>query len=62
MCPSGKSKTTREKLMTAGFNFNYFTNEYKTKSGNLYKFCYEYGYIRLPKGDYAVVLRKEYVE
>lgn len=62
MCPNGKSRTTREKLLTAGFNFNYFTNEYNTKSGNLYKFCYEYGYIQLPKGGYAVVLRREYVE
>jgi len=48
--------------MSNGFNFNYFTNEYKTKSGNLYRFCYEHGYIRLPKGDYALVIRKEYVE
>lgn len=62
MNPSGKSKTTREKLLTAGFNFNYFTNEYHTKSGNLYRFCYEYGYIRLDNGGYALVIRKEYVE
>ena len=62
MNPTGKSKTTREKLLTAGFDFNYFTNEYQTNGGNLYRFCYEYGYIRLEKGDYALVIRKEYVE
>lgn len=62
MTPNGKSKTTREKLLTAGFNFNYFTNEYNTKGGNTYRFCYEYGYIRLDKVNYALVLRKEYVE
>ncbi len=60
--PNGKSKITREKLMTSGFNFNYFTNEYKTKSGNLYRFCYEHGYIKMNSGDYALVIRKEYVE
>lgn len=60
--PKGKAKTTREKLLSAGFNFNYFTNEYKTKGGNVYRFCYEHGYIQLPKGEYALVIRKEYVE
>jgi len=62
MNPSGKSKTSREKLLTSGFNFNYFTNEYKTKGGNVYHFCYEHGYIKLDKGMYALVIRKEYVE
>ena len=59
--PKGKAKVHRDKLLEEGFNFNYFTNEYITKSGNVYHFCYEYGYIEL-KGDmFALVIRKEYV-
>jgi len=59
--PEGKAKASRDTLLEKGFNFNYFTNEYVTKSGNVYHFCYEYGYIEL-KGDiFALVIRKEYV-
>lgn len=59
--PKGKAKASYDTLMEHGFNFNYFTNEYVTKSGNVYRFCYEYGYLEL-KGDmFALVVRKEYV-
>lgn len=59
--PKGKSKVTREKLLTAGFNFGYFTNEYVTKSGNVYRFIYDQGYIRLEDQYYALVKKQEYV-
>jgi predicted nucleic acid-binding Zn ribbon protein len=62
LTPDGKSKVNREKLISKGFNFNYFTNIYQTKNGNQYFFCYEYGYLAL-EGDYfALVKRQEYVE
>ena len=59
--PKGKAKATRETLMEHGFNFNYFTNQYITKSGNVYYFCYEYGYLELKDDVFALVVRKEYV-
>lgn len=59
--PNGKAKVSRDVLMEHGFNFNYFTNEYITKSGNVYRFCYEYGYLELKNEMYALVIRKEYV-
>lgn len=31
-------------LAAAGFDFNYYTHMEKDKQGNLYTYCYEYGY------------------
>lgn len=56
-----KMKVSRDKLVTKGFSFGYYTNTYHTKTGNTYYFCYEYGYLLLD-GDYvAIVLRKEFL-
>ena len=60
--PKGKAKIPREKLLEQGFKFTYFTNEYITKSGNIYHFCYEQGYIELDDGMVALVIRQGYVE
>ena len=60
--PEGKAKVQREKLISKGFNFNYYTNTYLTKTGNHYYFCYEYGYLQL-EGDYlALVKRQKWME
>lgn len=59
--PNGKTKVSREKMMDIGFNFNYFTNIYETKTGNRYHFCYDQGYLELDDGMYALVVRQKYV-
>ncbi|NJO69734.1 MAG: DUF2116 family Zn-ribbon domain-containing protein [Bacteroidetes bacterium] len=60
--PEGKIKVTKDKLSTKGFNFNYFTNIYLTKTGNQYYFCYEYGYLALENDSFAIVKRQEWME
>lgn len=60
--PEGKSKVHRDRLLEEGFKFSYYTNEYKTKAGKSYKFCYEQGYLDIGNKMYALVVRKEYVE
>ena len=60
--PHGKSKATKTQLLDKGFKFSYYTNEYITKAGKVYKFCYEQGYLDLGKNKYALVIRKEYVD
>ena len=55
----GKAKTTGKKLKEKGFNFNYYTHTYHTKTGNTYLFCYEYGYLGLDNDFYMVVKRIE---
>ncbi len=54
----GKTKTTRSKLMSKGFDFDYFTNLLNTKTGNTYFFVYEQGYMPL-ENDYYILVRKE---
>lgn len=60
--PEGKARVHREKLLEMGFRFGYFTNEYVTRSGNVYRFCYEQGYLELDQDYFALVVRKEYVD
>ncbi len=60
--PNGKSKVHRDKLLEQGFKFSYFTNEYKTKAGKVYHFCYDQGYLAIDNDYYALVVKKSYVE
>ncbi len=55
-------KISREKLLKTGFNFDYLTNIYKTKTGKTYYFCYDYAYIVNDDKTYNIVERKEYVD
>lgn len=60
--PNGKARVHKNKLLEQGFNFSYLTNEYKTKAGKTYRFCYDQGYLELDNGFYTLVVRKEYVD
>lgn len=55
--PDPTTKTTREKLLTKGFDFNLITSIYTTKKGQTYFFVYDYGYLPL-KEDYFAVVKK----
>lgn len=57
--PSGKAKVKKQDLITAGINFKYFTNLYKTKDDRIYYFVYEHGYIDLNNGYFALVINKD---
>ena len=41
-----------------GFDFNYFTSIYTTKSGTIYYFIYDQGYLPLENQYYALVKRE----
>jgi len=60
--PEETAKTTKDKLLQKGFNFQYYTNTYTTKKGKAYYFCYEYGYLPIDNDFYFLVKRKEYSE
>ena len=53
------AKTTRDKLLQAGFQFKYVTHTYKNQKGNIYYYCYEYGYLPLDNNFFLVVKREE---
>lgn len=57
--PNDKTKTTRDKLLAKGFNFNYFTHTYETKTGSVYHFCYEEGYLMLDNDEVLLVRRDD---
>lgn len=60
--PRGKAKVHRDTLLEKGFKFSYFTNQYRTKSGNVYHFVYDHGYLYLDDDYIALVIRQQYVE
>ena len=53
-----KIKTSKAKLLSKGFDFEFFTNILHTKSGNTYYFLYDQGYMLL-EHDYIVLVKKE---
>ena len=59
LMPKEEKTTVSEKtLKVLGFNFEYFTHNYKTRNGTVYTFCYEYGYLPIKDGVYMLVKRK----
>lgn len=59
MNPDGKSRTKRETLLKAGFNFKYFTHIYKTKDGRIYYFVYDQGYTEHENEYFTLVQNEE---
>lgn len=61
LLPPGEemAKTTKEKLLQRGFLFKYVTHLYTTKTGKMYYYCYDYGYLPLENDWYLIVRRKE---
>ncbi|WP_010227261.1 hypothetical protein [Gillisia marina] len=55
--PTDKTKVTKAKLISKGFNFEYFTSIYTTKAGTVYYFIYDQGYLPLESDYYALVKR-----
>ncbi|TAD82828.1 MAG: DUF2116 family Zn-ribbon domain-containing protein [Bacteroidetes bacterium] len=51
-------KCARQKLLDQGFSFQYFTHQYTNKKGNVYLFCYEYGYLPI-EGDWLLVVKRQ---
>lgn len=54
----GKTKTSRSKLLSKGFDFEFFTNILHTKTGNTYYFLYDQGYMVL-ENEFYVLVRKD---
>jgi hypothetical protein len=60
----GKSTVRKEILIQEGFVSKYFTHYWKNKKGDVYLFCYEFGFIeRIENGrsKYVLVQWQEYM-
>lgn len=53
----GKTKTHRKKLLEAGFDFSLITSVYTTKTGTIYYFVYDQGYMFI-ENDWLVLVKK----
>jgi hypothetical protein len=56
--PEGKIKISAKRLRDLGFDFTFITHLYTTKTGSVYRYCYEFGYLLL-EGDFYLVVRRE---
>ncbi len=54
----GKTKTSRSKLLSKGFDFEFFTSVLNTKTGNTYYFLYDQGYLAL-ENDFYMLVKKD---
>jgi len=55
---SGKTKITKNKLLDKNFDFRLFTSIYTTKTGNVYYYVYNQGYLKL-ENDYYLLVKQE---
>lgn len=58
----GKARIRKTDMIDRGFNFNYFTNEYVTRSGRKYRFVYSQGYLVDDDEWVTLVMKQDYVE
>lgn len=58
--PEGESigKLPKQKLLSAGFDAIYHTHQYTNKKGDVYHFCYEYGWLPI-EGDWVLVVQRK---
>ena len=51
------AKSPRQKLAEQGYDFRYHTHQYLNKKGQVYNFCYEFGYLLL-EADWVLIVRR----
>ena len=62
---AGKSVVRKESLHQAGFNPKYFTHYWKNQKGDVYLFCYEFGFLEKQesgKSKYVLVQWQDYMQ
>lgn len=62
---AGKATVRKETLLDEGFNPKYFTNYWKNSKGDIYLFCYEYGFLARKengKQKFVLVIWQDYME
>lgn len=58
LCPEEKMTSNKKVLESHGFDFNFFTNLYKTQKGITYYYCYDFGYCYLTEPDKILIVKK----
>ena len=50
-----KTKVKKETMLKHGFNFKFYTSQYVTKTGSVYNYVYDQGYLPLDNDWYLLV-------
>jgi hypothetical protein len=61
---AGKAVIRKDELIKEGFNPKYFTHYWKNKKGDVYLFCYEFGFLERKengKSKYVLVQWQPYM-
>lgn len=61
---AGKATVRKQILIDEGFNPKYFTHYWKANNGNVYLFCYEYGFMKKTENDkekYILIQWQDYM-
>jgi len=61
---SGLSQIRKEQLINEGFDPNYFTNYWKNYKGQVYLFCYEFGFLEVKNSNplkYVLITWQSYM-
>ncbi len=58
-CPQGKATVRKEFLKSLGMDFRFLTHSWKSKGGNLYYFCYDYGYTPSVEKTKVVIIQQQ---
>lgn len=62
---AGKATVRKENLLAEGFNPKHFTHYWKNKKGDVYLFCYEFGFLERKengKSKYILVQWQNYMD
>ncbi len=57
--PDGKTTTYKSVMEKQGFNFDYYTNIYTTKTGRHYYFVYDQGYSAIENNKFMLVKKDD---
>lgn len=58
-CPMGKATVRKEFLKSLGMDFKHLTHTWKNPKGNLYFFCYDYGYMQSNDPEKVIIIQKQ---
>jgi hypothetical protein len=58
-CPWGKATVRKEFLKQLGMDFKHLTHTWKSAHGNLYFFCYDYGYMQVDDARKVLIVQAQ---
>lgn len=60
---TGERTVVKQKQLTElGFNYHYITSDYRTKKGDVYRFCFDHGYLKIDDDKVLLVVQANQVQ